>query len=97
LECALEKKKASIHEEKAMRPHQLTEEESRHRKLEEEIHELNKWIFELDNKRKAVEAVTKIATMKFYRAKEESYGRLQEVTKGNSIEEGKGGRIDKHF
>jgi len=55
LELALEKKKASLHEEKARRRHQLTEEESRRRKLEEEIHELNKWIFELDNKREAAE------------------------------------------
>ena len=54
-ERALEKKKASLHEEKARRRHQLTEEESRRRKLEEEIHELNKWIFELDNERKAAE------------------------------------------
>ncbi len=42
LERALEKKKASLHEEKARRRHQLTEGESRRRKLEEEIHELNK-------------------------------------------------------
>ena len=45
----------------------------------EEIHELNKWIFELYNQRKAAEAATKIATTKFYRAKEESYGRLQKL------------------
>lgn len=69
-ERALEKKKASLHEEKARRRHQLTEEESRRRKLEEEIHELNKWIFKLVNKRKAAETATKIATTKFYRAKE---------------------------
>jgi hypothetical protein len=80
-ERALEKKKASLHEEKARHRHQLTEEESRHRKLEEEIHELNKWIFKLVNKRKAAEAATKIATTKFYRAKEESYGRLQKLRK----------------
>ena len=33
LECALEKIKASLHEEKARRRHQLTKEESRHRKV----------------------------------------------------------------
>jgi hypothetical protein len=81
LERALEKKMASSHEEKARRRHQLTEEESRCRKLEEEIHDLNKWIFELDNERKAAEAATKIATTKFYPAKEESYGRLQKLRK----------------
>ena len=81
LERALEKIKARLHEEKARRHHQLTEEESRRRKLEEEIHELNKWIFELDNERKAAEAATKIATTKFYRTKEESYGRLQKLQK----------------
>jgi hypothetical protein len=74
LECALEKTKDSLHEEKARHHHQLTEEELRQRNLEEEIHELNDWIFELDNKRKASEAATKIATKKFIRAKEESYG-----------------------
>ena len=79
MERTLEKIKASLHEEKARRHHQLTEEESRRRKLEEEIHELNKWIFELDNERKAAEAATKIATTKIYRAKEESYGRVQKL------------------
>jgi hypothetical protein len=49
--------------------------------LEEEVYELNKWIFELDNERKAAEAATKIATTKFYRAKEELYGRLQKLRK----------------
>ncbi len=74
MECTLEKAKDSLHEEKARRHHQLTEEESRQRKLEEEIHELNDWIFELDNERKAVEAATKTATKKFIRTKEETYG-----------------------
>jgi hypothetical protein len=41
LERTLEKTKDSLHEEKARRCHTLTEEESRRRKLEEEIHELN--------------------------------------------------------
>ena len=41
LEHALEKIKASLHEEKARHRHQITEEESRRRKLEEEIYELN--------------------------------------------------------
>ncbi len=81
LEHALEKTKDSLHEEKAMHHRQLTEEESRRRKLEEEIHELNDWIFELDNKRKAAEAATKIATKKFICSKEESYGRLQKLRK----------------
>ena len=81
LECALEKTKDSLHEEKARRCHKLTEEESRRRKLEEEIHELNDWIFELDNKRKAAEAATKIATKKFICAKEELYGQLQNLRK----------------
>jgi hypothetical protein len=81
LERALEKTEDSLHEEKAKCCHKLTEEESRRRKLEEEIHELNEWIFELDNKRKAAEAATKIATTKFIRTKEESYGRLQKLRK----------------
>ena len=81
MERTLEKIKARLHEEKARRHHQLTEEESRRRKLEEEIHELNKWIFELDNERKAGEAAIKIDTTKFYHAKEESYGRLQKLQK----------------
>jgi hypothetical protein len=72
LEHTLEKTKDSLHEEKATRHHKLTEEESRRRKLEEEIHELNKWIFELDSKRKAAEAATKIAITKFIHTKEES-------------------------
>jgi hypothetical protein len=59
----------------------VTEEELRRRKLEEEIHELNDWIFKLDNERKPAEAATKIATKKFIRAKEESYGRLQKLRK----------------
>ena len=81
LEHALEKIKASLHEEKARHRHQITEEESRRRKLEEEIYEFNEWIFKLDNERKAAEAATKIATTKFYRAKEESYDQLQKLWK----------------
>jgi hypothetical protein len=81
LEHALEKTKDRLHEEKARRCHKLTEEESRWRKLEEEIHELNKWIFKLDDERKAAEAATKIATTKFIHAKEASYGWLQKLRK----------------
>jgi len=89
LERALEKTKDGLHEEKAMCRHKLTEEESRRRKLEEEIHELNEWIFELDSERKAAEAVTKIATTKFYRAKEEPYSRLQKLQKETQLRRAK--------
>ena len=52
LESALEKTKDSLHEEKARCRHKLTKEELRRNKVEEEIHDLNKWILEVDEKSK---------------------------------------------
>ena len=73
MENALEKTKVGLYEEKARRCHQLTEKELRRKKLEEEIHDLNAWILELDNERKTAKAETRKVTKKFIRAKEELY------------------------
>jgi len=62
LESALEKTKVSLYEEKARHRHQLTEEELRRKKLEEEIHDLDAWILELDNERKTAETETRKVT-----------------------------------
>ena len=56
LESVLEKTKDSLHEEKARCRHKLTNEELRRNKLEEEIHDLNKWILEVDEERKKAES-----------------------------------------
>jgi hypothetical protein len=81
LESTLEKTKVRLYEEKARHRHQLTEEEIRQIKLEEEIHDLNAWILELDNERKTAEAEMQKVTKKFIHAKEESYSRLQNLHK----------------
>jgi hypothetical protein len=73
LESAREKTKVSLYKEKARHHHQLTEEELRRKKLEEEMHDLNAWILEFDNERKTAEAEMKKVTKKFICAKEESY------------------------
>ena len=79
LESALEKTKDSLHEEKAMCRHKLTNEELRRNKLEEEIHDLNKWILEVDKKRKGAESELRKARKKFINAKAVSYLQLQKL------------------
>ena len=79
LESVLEKTKDSLHEEKARCRHKLTNEELRRNKLEEEIHDLNKWILEVDEKRKKAESELRKARKKFINAKAASYLRLQKL------------------
>jgi hypothetical protein len=79
LESALEKTKDSLHEEKARCRHKLTNEELRRNKLEEEIHNLNKWILEVDKKRKEAESELQKARKKFINPKAAAYLRLQKL------------------
>ena len=61
LESALDKMRDSYHGVKARRRHQATAEGLKRSKLEDDIHELNEWILELDNAREAAEAETRKA------------------------------------
>ena len=83
LESALDKMRDSYHGVKARRRHQATAEELKRSKLEDEIHELNEWILELDSAREAAEAETHKAKKdahqikkKYIRAKDDAYSRL---------------------
>jgi hypothetical protein len=68
--------KVRHHEEKSKRRTQMRVDKSKRKKLEEEIHDLNNWIFELDNNRKATEANERDALDKYYNAVSDAQSRL---------------------
>ncbi len=66
LEDKLVKLKERLHEEKSKRRAQVTVDESKRKKLEDEIDDLNEWLLELDDERKAAKANEKKALEKYY-------------------------------
>jgi hypothetical protein len=82
-EATLTKTKDNLHEEKAKRHRILTEEESKRKKLMEEIHKLNEWTLELDEERKAAEKKECTMLKKFVRAHEAAFERLQKLKREN--------------
>jgi hypothetical protein len=68
--------KVRHHEEKSKRRTQMHVDKSKRKNLEEEIHDLNNWIFELDDKRKAAEANEQDALDKYYNAVSDAQSRL---------------------
>ncbi len=59
----------------------LMQEESKCKALENHVEELDAWVFEVDNKRKAAEVNERLAEKKYIWAKNLTYGQLQKLRK----------------
>ena len=68
LQDSLDATKGRLHDEKSKRRKVMFDEELKRKRLENEIHDLNDWIFELDEERKVAEANEKKVREKYYDA-----------------------------
>ncbi len=57
-----------LHKEKSKHPKVMIDEELKRKRLENEIQELNEWIFELDKERKVVKANKIVVREKYFAA-----------------------------
>jgi hypothetical protein len=65
---SLDEMKGRLHDEKSKRRKVMFDEELKRKRLENEIQDLNDWIFELDNERKVAEKNEKAVREKYYNA-----------------------------
>ena len=65
-----------LYEHKSKRRKEISEESSKHKELEREIHELNEWVLELDEERKKACVKERQATKKLQRSNALAHGRL---------------------
>ena len=72
LQDSLDAMKGHLHDEKSKRRKVMFDEELKRKRLENEIHDLNDWIFELDEERKVAEANEKKVREKYYDAVRDS-------------------------
>jgi len=68
--------KGRLHNEKSKRRKVMFDEESKRKRMQNEIEELNDWIFELDEERKVAEANEKEVREKYYNAVKDAQTRL---------------------
>ena len=74
---SLDVMKGHLYNEKSKRRKDMFEEELKCKRLENEIQELNDWIFELDKERKVAKANEKVVRQKYFDAVRDAQTRIQ--------------------
>ena len=99
LQDSLDAMKGRLHNEKSKRRKVMFDEESKCKRMQNEIEELNDWIFELDEERKVAEANEKEVREKYYNAVKDAQTRLHRWRQEREIRrdaENKMAEQDKH-
>jgi hypothetical protein len=99
LQDSLDAMKGRLHNEKSKRRKVMFDEESKRKRMQNEIEELNDWIFELDEERKVAEANEKEVREKYYNAVKDAQTRLHRWRQEREIRrdaENKMAEQDKH-
>lgn len=99
MQDSLDAMKGRLHNEKSKRRKVMFDEESKRKRMQNEIEELNDWIFELDEERKVAEANEKEVREKYYNAVKDAQTRLHRWRQEREIRrdaENKMAEQDKH-